>query len=84
MHLGRAKYLFFILLALFFYTSGVQGQEHKVNQKKINKERERNQKKAEKEYHDAVKRHKKIQSKNTKAMMHDSRKESGSLTPVRR
>jgi len=82
--MGKAKYLVFLILLLIICMSGVQGQEHKVNQKKINKEREKNQKKAEQEYHNAVNRHKKIQSKNTKAMMHNSRKESGSLTPVKR
>ena len=74
-----------MLLLLFIISMPVAvGQEHRVNQKKINRERANKQKKAEKEYHNAVKRHKKIQSKNTKGMMRQSRKESGSLTPVRR
>ncbi len=72
------------MLILALSISWASGQEHRVNQKKINKERARKQKKAEKEYHDAVKRHKKIQSKNTRGMMRQSRKESGSLTPVKR
>ena len=80
----RAKYLIFLLLLMIISLTAVQGQEHKVNQKKINKEREKKQKKADQEYRNAVKHHKKIQSKNTKAMMHNSRKESGSLTPVKR
>jgi len=63
--------------------TGAQAQ-HKVNQKKIDKERASKQKKADKEYRNAVKHHKQIQSKNTKAMMQQSRKESGSLTPVKR
>ncbi|MEI6883621.1 MAG: hypothetical protein WCO02_03990 [Bacteroidota bacterium] len=73
-----------LMLILALSISWASGQEHRVNQKKINKERARKQKKAEKEYHDAVKRHKKIQSKNTRGMMRQSRKESGSLTPVKR
>jgi len=66
------------------YLPGVQAQEQKVNQKKINKERERKQKQTEKDYHNAVKHHQKAQSKNTKAMMRQSRKESGSFTPVKK
>jgi hypothetical protein len=62
----------------------LMAQEKKVNQKKINKERAKKQKQAEKDYRNAVKRHKKIQSKNTKSMMRQSRKESGSRTPVTR
>ena len=76
--------LIMLMLILALGVPGALGQEHRVNQKKINKERARKQQKAEKEYHDAVKRHKKIQSKNTRGMMRQSRKESGSLTPVKR
>ncbi|MEI8005671.1 MAG: hypothetical protein WCI48_05650 [Bacteroidota bacterium] len=76
--------LIMLMLILALNIPGASGQEHRVNQKKINKERARKQQKAEKEYHDAVKRHKKIQSKNTRGMMRQSRKESGSLTPVKR
>ncbi|MCX6280953.1 MAG: hypothetical protein NTU51_03255 [Bacteroidetes bacterium] len=79
----RFNRLISLLLLCIFWLPGTHAQEHKVNQKKINKERARNQKKAEKEYHNAVNHHKKIQSKNTKAMMHESRKKSGSLTPVK-
>ncbi len=80
----KLKRLIMLMLILALSISWASGQEHRVNQKKINKERARKQKKAEKEYHDAVKRHKKIQSKNTRGMMRQSRKESGSLTPVKR
>jgi len=84
MRLSRLKHLVFLLLVVIICLPGVQAQEQKVNQKKINKERERKQKQAEKDYHNAVKRHQKAQSKNTKAMMHQSRKESGSNTPVKK
>jgi len=79
-----AKPLFFLVLLLMLPMYGIQAQERKVNQKKIDHDRAKKQKQAEKEYHDAVKHHKKIQSKNTKAMMRDSRKQSGSLTPVKK
>jgi len=84
MYIGRLKHLILCILIFLIGLPVVQGQEHKVNQKKINKERAKKQKKAEKEYHDAVKRHTKGQSKSTKGMMRDSRKKSGSLTPVKR
>jgi len=84
MHFSRLKYLVWLLLMCMIGIPGVQGQEHKVNQKKINQDRERKQKQAEKEYHNAVKQHQKSQSKNTRAMMRQSRKESGTNTPVKR
>lgn len=77
-----------IMVIIAFLTSlGDQecmAQEQKVNQKKINRDRAKKQKQAEKDYHNAVKRHKKIQSKNTKTMMKQSRKESSAKTPVKR
>ena len=84
MHSIRFICLICTLLLLTINIPVIKGQEHKDNQGKINKDRERKQKKAEKDYQNAVKHHEKIQSKNTKAMMHQSRKESGSLTPVKR
>lgn len=81
---GRLKQLVCLLLVLTLCLPGSYGQEQKVNQKKIDKERAKKQKQAEKDYHNGVKRHQKAQSKNTKAMMHQSRKESGSNTPVKR
>ena len=71
------------LSAVFMLPSG-HAQEQKVNQKKFNKDRERKQKQAVKEYHKAVKLHQKNQAKNTKAMMRQSRKQSGTLTPIKR
>lgn len=84
MQKSKLNRLIILMLLFMFSVSAAVGQEHRVNQKKINRERAKKQKKAEKEYYNAVKRHKKIQSKNTKGMMRQSRKESGSLTPVRR
>ena len=81
---GRLKHLVCLLLFFTLCLSAGYGQEHKVNQKKINKEREKKQKQAEKDYHNGVKQHQKSQAKITKAMMRQSRKESGSRTPVKR
>jgi len=78
---------FFVLISICFFAvimvpSG-HAQERRINQKKLDKERERKQKKALKEYHKAVRQHQKNQSKKTKAMMHQSRKQSGTLTPIK-
>ena len=81
---GRIKHLVCLLLVFTLCLPAGYGQEQKVNQKKINKERAKKQKQAEKDYHKGVKQHQKAQSKNTKAMMKQSRKESGSRTPVKR
>ena len=81
---GRLKQLVCLLLVFSLCLSVSYGQEHKVNQQKINKERAKKQKQAEKDYHKGVKQHQKSQSKNTKAMMKQSRKESGTNTPVKR
>jgi uncharacterized ion transporter superfamily protein YfcC len=78
----------FLLISILSVTTILvpagQAQERKVNQKKIDKERKRKQKQAVKDYHKAVKQHQKNQSKSTKAMMHQSRKQSGTLTPVKK
>ena len=73
-----------LFLFCMFYVPSGHAQEQKVNQKKFNKDRERKQKQAVKEYHKAVKLHQKNQAKNTKAMMRQSRKQSGTLTPIKR
>ena len=56
-------------------------QEARVNQKKIEREREKKQKKAMKDYNAAVKRHNKIQSKSTRTSMKKTKKEAKSNTP---
>jgi hypothetical protein len=83
MRIRRLYMLIFLMLALFCFAPPVRAQERKVHQKKINKERAKKQKQAEKEYHNAVNQHNKNQSKSTKAMMRQSRKESGTLTPIK-
>ena len=83
MRIPRLYLLIYLLLATAVFTPVIHAQEKKVNQKKISKDRAKKQKQAQKEYHDAVNQHKKNQSKSTKAMMRQSRKESGTLTPIK-
>ena len=83
MTIHRIMFFIFALSFSFFPTSGFS-QEKSVNQKRIEKEREKKQKKAHKEYQDAVKKHKKKQSETTKASMKRTRKEASKMTPIRR
>lgn len=57
-------------------------QEAKVNQKKIDRERARQKKEAQKQFDQALKRHKQIQTKETRARMKQSKKESKKVTPL--
>jgi len=82
----RSPYLKILVVFVLINLSVIPvtyAQEKKVNQKQIDKQRRKKQKQAEKEYHDAIKQHMKNQSRNTKAMMKQSRKESGTMTPVK-
>lgn len=67
----------------FMPLSSAVPQESRVNQRRIEKEREKKQKQALKDYNQAVKRHKAIQSKATKSSMKRTKKEAGKLTPIR-
>ncbi len=64
--------------------AGSAGQEARVNQKKIEREKKKREKAAMKDYRDALKRHHKNQSKETRTMMKHSRKEAQKNTPVRK
>ncbi|MBN1198907.1 MAG: hypothetical protein JXA23_06125 [Bacteroidales bacterium] len=57
--------------------------ESAVRQKKIDRERKQKEKKARKQYEMDLKRHHKSQSKQTHAMMRESRKKSKKLTPLK-
>ena len=59
-------------------------QEARVNQKKIERDRAKKDKQAKKQYDKAVKRHRNMQSKETKSRMKQSKKESKSVTPIQR
>lgn len=72
--------VFLILPVLFSFTP----QESKVNQKKIEREREKKKKLAKKQYDQAVLRHRKMQSKDTKARMKQTRKSAKKSTPLSR
>lgn len=77
-----------LLLMLMFLVapiliSGIPPQESKVNQRRIEKEREKKKKEAVKKYQQAVKRHQKMQSKETKIRMKQTRKEAGKNTPLK-
>lgn len=61
-----------------------EGQQARVNQKKIERDQKKKDKAAQKEYRDALKRHHQRQSKQTKAMMRQSRKEAKRTMPVRK
>jgi hypothetical protein len=66
------------------YASSVANlQEAKVNQKKIDKERAKKEKEGQKQYEKAVKKHMDNQSKETKAMMKQAKKDSKKNTPVK-
>lgn len=57
--------------------------ESAVHQKRIDRERKQKEKKARKQYEMDLKRHHKSQSKQTRAMMRESRKKSKKLTPLK-
>jgi hypothetical protein len=76
--------LIFIWLVLPFEGGAHLPQDAKVHQKKIDREREARQKEAQKEYNKALKAHHQRQSKETKAMMRQSRKDSKKNTPVKK
>ena len=60
------------------------GQQAKVSQRKIEKEKKKKDKAAVREYKDALKRHHQLQSKETRAMMRESERKAKKNTPVKR
>lgn len=74
-------WLIALLPMLFAYTPP---QEARVNQKKIERDRAKKDKQAKKQYDKAVKRHRNMQTKETKSRMKQSKKESKSNTPIQR
>ena len=71
-------------LGFFSAPEPLRGQEVRVNQRKIERERERKRKKDREAYEKAVKRHKDIQTRETKASMKRTKKAAARLTPVKR
>jgi Na+-transporting methylmalonyl-CoA/oxaloacetate decarboxylase gamma subunit len=79
--------ILFSFLSCFILTVGgfvraFPPQEAKINQKKIDKQREKKAKEAQKEYDRAVKAHYDHQSKETKKMMKQAKKDSKKNTPL--
>lgn len=58
--------------------------EAAVHQKRIDRERKQKEKEARKQYELDLKRHHKSQSKETKAMMKESRRKSKKMTPLKK
>jgi type VI protein secretion system component VasK len=73
------------LLALLLALPGfLTAQEAKVNRHKIEREKKQREKEARKDYQEALKRHHRRQSKETRAMMRHSKKEAKRTLPVDR
>ena len=77
------KRFFLVLILILPFLFAFSPQEARVNQSKIERNLKRKDKEAEKYYLQAKKNHQKIQSKETKAMMRKSRKQSKQNTPMR-
>jgi Flp pilus assembly protein TadB len=77
------KRIFLVLILILPFLFAFYPQEAKVNQRKIEREHQRKAKEAEKNYLQAKEHHQKMQSKETKAMMKQSRKQSKKNTPIR-
>ncbi len=79
---GRSLLIAWIIAFLPILFAYTPPQEARVNQKKIERDRAKKNKQAKKEYDKAVKRHRNMQTKETKSRMKQSKKESKSITPV--
>lgn len=85
MNTGSWTWALMLLVSLqFMIPDGVFAQTARVNQRKIERQREQRKKKDMKLYKKAVKRHMKMQSDATRSSMKRTKKESKKLTPVRK
>ena len=80
----RQIFLIAFIIAILPVIYSFIPQEARVNQKKIERQREKKQKEAQKKYNQAVKHHQDIQSKATKKSMKRTKKESKDATPIKR
>jgi len=80
----KRAYLYVWLVVFLPMLCSFTPQEVRVNQKKIERDREKKQKESIKQYERAVKRHNDNQSKSTKKSMKRSKKESKKTIPVKR
>ncbi|MFH1159701.1 MAG: hypothetical protein V1733_01970 [bacterium] len=77
--------VFFLLLGFIFPMNfSLFSQQVKVNQKQIDRKRRKEGIKAKKVYEADLKRHHKSQTKETRAMMRESRKKSKRITPLKK
>ncbi len=82
------KFIFRYLLISLWLSAPLAGfsvpPQGEAHQKQIDRERKKKQKEGEKEYKKLLKEHHQRQSKETKAMMRQSRKDSKTNTPVKK
>jgi hypothetical protein len=76
--------LIFTWLVLPFAGAAGHPQDAGAGQKKIDREKQKRQKEAQKDYNKALKEHHQRQSKETKSMMRQSRKDSKKNTPLKK
>lgn len=80
-YLRSRIFLLIVVMSTFF--SSVFPQEARVDQKKTTKEQSRKKKEADKKYRLDLKRHYKMQSKETRSMMKQSKKRAKRITPLK-
>ncbi len=78
----------FLVLIMFLCASSREAislvpQEAKINQRKINKDREKKARESRKQYEKAVKQHMDNQSKATKKMMKKAKRDAKKNTPLK-
>ncbi len=76
--------LFLLMSFVFPMSSSLFSQQVKVNQKQIDRKRRKEGIKAKKAYEADLKQHHTSQSKETRAMMRESRKKSKRITPLKK
>ncbi len=78
------RWLLIVLIALTpsFFSCSPKGTN--VNQKKIDRERAKKDKEAQRQFDQAISRHKQIQTRETRDRMKQSKKEAKKLTPIER
>lgn len=81
---GRSLLIACVIAFLPMLFACTPPQEARVSQKKIERNRAKKDKQAKKQYDKAVKRHRNMQTKETKSRMKQSKKESKSNTPIQR
>ncbi len=78
-----AKIWVITLITFVPFAYGFTPQKAKTNQKQIEREREKKKKQEQKKYDAGIKRHQRMQSKETRERMKQTKKESKKATPIR-